>query len=156
MKLVDWLKKWNLDSLKLKLEFLEMELSFSDTEKDAAWELYIELITRITTQSLGDNQGDKVTALNSVFTVFGFTRECLKRHGRKCQNFAPIAITVLNQIIRPFTAKWHKVNLDNEGIPDKFDVEFRKDLLDTQTQLLHYTKLLGDIAEVKKDFTLLS
>ena len=52
MKLKDWLKKCNMTGLKINLKFLEMDFELRDQDKDAAWELYIELLTRIATQPL--------------------------------------------------------------------------------------------------------
>ena len=41
-----WLKRWGLDNLKLKTGFLEADLSIKDGDKEAAWKLYVELLTR--------------------------------------------------------------------------------------------------------------
>jgi len=73
MKLKSWLKQWKLEKLKIKAAYLEAEISFNDTDKKAAWELYIELLTRITTQHLEPADGDEQTALNSVFSLFKTT-----------------------------------------------------------------------------------
>ena len=75
------------------------------------WALYIELLTRITTQPLPTEHGDEETALDSVYSLFEITRAVIKEHGRDCINFTKIAIVVLNQVVRPFTAKWHRKNL---------------------------------------------
>ncbi|MGE6116540.1 hypothetical protein ACLHZU_10620 [Aeromonas salmonicida] len=56
-----------MKSLKINALFLEMEWSPSEPDKNAAWDLYIELLTRITTQKLEANQGDEQTALNPSF-----------------------------------------------------------------------------------------
>ena len=47
MRLKDLLSKWNLTSLKVTTPFLEMEWEPQDADRDAAWELYVELITRV-------------------------------------------------------------------------------------------------------------
>lgn len=65
-----WLKKWKMDSLKISIPYLEMEWKPKDSDKDAAWELYIELLTRITTQPLPFEHGDEKTALDSVYSPF--------------------------------------------------------------------------------------
>ncbi len=70
MKVKNWLKKWNLTSLKINAKFLELELNFSDTDKKAAWEMYVELLTRITTQRLSIKDGDELTALESIHSIF--------------------------------------------------------------------------------------
>ena len=50
-----------------------MDLSFNDADRDAAWELYIELVTRITTQSLDEDDGDEKSALDSIYKIFSLT-----------------------------------------------------------------------------------
>ena len=52
MKLRKWLENWDMTSLKIKAQFLEMDWAPQESDKNAAWEMYIELLTRITTQSL--------------------------------------------------------------------------------------------------------
>jgi hypothetical protein len=49
MKFRDLFEKWNLTGLKVKTPIMDMEWKPSDPDKDAAWDLYIELLTRITT-----------------------------------------------------------------------------------------------------------
>lgn len=50
-----------------------------DYDHNAAWELYIELLTCLATQSLDDEHGDEKTALNSIFSLFDITRQVLKK-----------------------------------------------------------------------------
>jgi hypothetical protein len=149
MKIKDWFNKWNFESLKINVEFLEMELSFTDTDKIAAWEMYVELLTRITTQELEDKSGDEQTALNSVFSLFGTTREILKSNGRSCVQFTKIAVIILNQKIRPFTAKWHKKSLNGAFENPKECKKFRKELKKLQVNLNNYTGMLSEIAGVE-------
>jgi len=149
MKWQEWLEKWSMTSLKIKTPFLEADWQPKDKDKDAAWELYIELLTRIATQPLPKEHGDEATALNSIHKLFSLTREIIKKHGRECIEFTKIAIVVLNQIVRPFTAKWHK-----ELIAGAFDDsqkcnEFKEELLKLQTTLRYYTKMLSDMAGVE-------
>ncbi|KKL96891.1 hypothetical protein LCGC14_1839980, partial [marine sediment metagenome] len=66
MKWFDWLKKWKMSNLKIKTPFLEMEWNPKNADKDAAWDLYIELLTRIATQPLKAENGDEEDALASV------------------------------------------------------------------------------------------
>ena len=140
MRLQDLFEKWNLTNLKVKTPIMEMEWQPSDPDKDAAWALYIELLTRITTQPLSDEDGIEKTALDSIYALFALTRETLKTYGRACIHFTRIAVIVLNQIVRPFTAKWHR--LSEQGAFD--DAEncnvFRQELRELQVQLLNYTK----------------
>ncbi len=149
MKLREWLEKWSMTGLKIKPPFLEMEWAPRDNDKDAAWELYIELLTRIATQHLHPDHGDEETALRSIYSLFGLTREVIKRQGRQCVEFTKIAVVILNQIVRPFTAKWHKLSIHKAfDDPKKCEV-FRKELGDLQVSLRNYTKMLADMAGVE-------
>ncbi len=56
---------------------------------------------------------------------------------------------VLNQIIRPFTAKWHKESLNGAfDVPEKC-AEFRSELKEIQVILTRYTQMLADMADVE-------
>jgi hypothetical protein len=149
MKFKNWLKKWNLSSLKINAEFLEVELTFDDLDKKAAWEMYVELLTRITTQPLKVEDGDEETALKSIYNLFPLTREILKIYGAGSISFAKIAIVILNQIIRPFTAKWHKLSIQGAFKEPSRCIEFRQELEELRGKLLTYARLLSDIAGVE-------
>lgn len=110
---------------------------------------YVELITRITTQPLDDATGDEETALNSVYQLFPITRDILKSKGRNAENFTKIAVIVLNQIIRPFTAKWHKKKLSGEFSNENECIQFRTELKQLQADLICYSRLLADMAKVE-------
>lgn len=149
MKYRDLFENWGLTKIKLNVGFAEAEFNAQPEDEEAAWELYVELLTRITTQKLDPEDGDEKTALASVFSLFKITREILKRKGRKCQNFTKIAVIVLNQVVRPFTAKWHKISLAG-GFEDVEKCnQFRSELSIIQEGLLHYTRLLASIAKVE-------
>ncbi len=149
MKWSEWLDKWSMTSLKIKTGFLDMEWKPNDKDKDAAWELYIELLTRITTQKLPEEYGDEKAALTSVYNLFPLTREIIHRNGRHCYEFTKIAIVVLNQSIRPFTAKWHKLSLAGAFENASQCKAFREDLNEIQKELIIYTKMLADMAGVE-------
>ena len=150
-----WLNKWHMSSLKINAKFLEMEWTPKDADRDAAWELYIELLTRITTQELPDDSGDEKSALDSIHKIFGLTRRIIKKNKRNCMEFSKIAIVMLNQVIRPFTAKWHKKSLNGFNEEDK--TAFRDELKELQKKLRIYTQMLGEMAGVEEvnDLTIL-
>ena len=56
---------------------------------------------------------------------------------------------MLNQVVRPFTAKWHKESLagafDDEAKRD----EFREELAALQDELRNYNRMLAEIAGVE-------
>lgn len=149
MKWEEWLDNWSMTGLKISAGFLEMEWKPKDADRDAAWELYVELLTRVTTQHLAPDDGDEMTALDSIHALFGLTRATLKHQGRHCNEFAKIAIVVLNQVVRPFTARWHR-----ESRAGAFDKpakrrKFRAELSNLQEQLRKYTRMLADMANVE-------
>ncbi len=149
MKLQKWLEKWDMTSLKINLKFLEMNWEPSTEDQDAAWELYVEMLTRIATQHLQPGHGDEETALESIHKLFDITRGILRTRGRECVTFSKIAIVVLNQVVRPFTAKWHKESLDKAFYDRAKCDEFRKELTLLQVELRKYTAALADIAGVE-------
>lgn len=149
MQLKDLFETWGLGKIKLSAGFFETEWQPQTADQDAAWELYVEMLTRIVTQPLPDEDGDEQTALNSVHSLFAVTREILRRHGRKSLQFSKVAIVVLNQIVRPFTAKWHKLALEEAFKNPARCQEFRQDLKELQLDLLIYAKALATIADVE-------
>ena len=124
-------------------------------DRKAAWDLYVEMVTRITTQPLDPEHGDEQTALDSVYSLFQTTREILLKQGPDCVVFAKIAIEILNQKVRPFTAKWHRKSL--KGAFDKSDecTKFRVELETLQEVLRAYTRTLAVLAGIE-DITYLS
>lgn len=149
MKIQDLFEKWNLTGLKVKTPIMDMEWKPSDPDRDAAWDLYVELLTRITTQPLSDEHGIEQTALESIHDLFGITRQTLKEHGRSCIEFTRISIIVLNQVIRPFTAKWHRKSEKGAFDSSEKCTEFREDLKVLQIKLRNYTGLLAELANVE-------
>lgn len=149
MKLEKWLKDQGLEKLRFTVPFLQAEFKLKEGDKRAAWELYVELLTRVTTQRLPVEDGDEETALNNVYSLFQITRDILKARGPHCAEFTKISVVVLNQTIRPFTAKWHKVSVQKGfKCPEKCK-EFRKELDDLREILCTYTRALSNMAEVE-------
>jgi hypothetical protein len=149
MKWSKWLENWDMTTLKIKAPFLEMEWNPSEPDKAAAWQLYVELLTRITTQALAMGEGDEKTALDSVYSLFPTTRSIIKDNGRECIEFTKIAVVVLNQKIRPFTAKWHQKSVSGGFADPAVCKQFRKELEELQVTLCKYTAMLSDMAGVE-------
>jgi hypothetical protein len=140
-----------------------------ERELEAAWEMYIELATRISTQALRGDEGILREALQSLHDLFSLTREILRRHGptvaRKKgdgeHSFAELAIYVLNYAIRPVLAKWHPLLEAHEASrPADASVveheaawdhaaELRAVLEDLRVNLLGYANLLAGVAGVE-------
>ena len=149
MKFSNLIEKWGMSSLKIPPSFLQMEWTSKAADKNAAWALYIELLTRITTQPLPTEHGDEKTALGSVYSLFAITREVIRENGPECINFTKIAIVVLNQVVRPFTAKWHRKSLAGDFENETERTIFREELATLQVELRKYSRMLADIAGVE-------
>jgi len=102
-----------------------------------------------------EGTGDEDTALTSIYNIFPITREILKNKGRQAESFTKVAIIVLNQIIRPFTAKWHKKKIEGAFANPTECENFRNELQILQNELICYSRLLADMAMVE-DLTELS
>ena len=139
-----------MTSLEINEAYLEMEWDPSKADYEAAWNLYMELLTFISTQVVDDISGTEGEALNSIYSIFPTIRSVIRSHGRVSREFTMIALLV-PKLVRPFLAKWHKVAL-NDGFAYRFTCdEFRKDLNELQVVLKKYTGMLGEIAGVKDD-----
>ncbi|MFC5636813.1 hypothetical protein [Streptomyces bullii] len=87
----------------------------ADAERSAAWELYLELVTRVSVEELEPDEGFLREALSSLYTFFTTTREILRRYGPDVApplapghvSFGILAVTVLNRVLRPLLAQWH-------------------------------------------------
>ena len=149
MTLEELLSNFRLSKIRIGPKWLAMEISYQEEDQNAAWELYVEMLTRIVTQPLPAEAGDEKTALDSIYSLFPTTREILRRRGRKTIKFSRIAIPVLNQIVRPFTSKWHKESLSGAWSDTKKRDVFRKELKALQEDLSNYNRMLADIADVE-------
>ena len=149
IKISELLAKFHLEKVKIGPDWANVELTLKSEDQDAAWELYVEMLTRIVTQPLPYNVGDDKTALDSVYSLFPITREILRRRGRSTVKFSMIAIPVLNQIVRPFTAKWHQESLAGAFDDDAKRREFRQELAALQEELRNYNRMLAEIASVE-------
>lgn len=148
MKWRDWLEEWGMTSLKIKAGFLEMEWKPTDPDRKAAWEMYVELLTRVTTQELLDADGDEATALTSIHDMFPLTRDILRSNYRS-NEFSKIAVVVLNQVVRPFTAKWHHASVQGAFKDPQQCAMFREDLRVLQIDLRVYSGMLAQMADVE-------
>jgi hypothetical protein len=105
---------------KLKKVFIHLPFNIGGAEwepdvkeREAAWSLFVELVTRVAIQPLHpeQEQGLLREALISLHSLFATTREILKAAGPDIgasrHSVGGIAIIVLNQGLRPFLSKWH-------------------------------------------------
>lgn len=140
------------------------EWEVDPTERNAAWSLYVELVTRIAVQPLEVDQGTVREALNSLYSLFGTTREILKEAGPTVgasrTSVGGIAIRVLNYGLRPFLSQWHPLLQDWEARrPSKIsskehevswseEEKIRQELAKLRNELEKYAIALAEIAGV--------
>lgn len=134
-------------AIQLPTKVLERTWQPTPADERAAWLLYTEMRTRIATQPLHYRSGDEATALKSLYDLFEFTRDILRKRETPCVHFAIISVFVVNIIIRPFTAYWHKRK--EAGLLANEDVrrDFRAQLPVLQDTLRHFQTFLGWLAE---------
>lgn len=138
-------------------------------QQTAAWEMYVELITRISVQPLGAEEGLLREALSSLYSLFGETRRILKQHGPGVARplsggevaFGILAVRVLNQLLRPLLAKWHpllqahEVSRPAEIAPSAHERswehhdELRRRIEEVRSEMLDYADLLAQVAGVR-------
>ena len=150
-----WLEIWKLDKLDRPViddQRLTEFWSPSEADRALAWDIYVELVTRITVQELKDDEGNSKTALESVYKLFPLSRECMKKHGVECANAATLVTIFLNTQVRWFTAKWHPLSEQIDEGSEKCEpskcAEFRTELRDIIQPTL---KLLSEALSVLAD-----
>jgi hypothetical protein len=96
-------------SLSLPFGIGKAEWESDPSERRAAWDLYVELVTRVAVDQTPIPAGGE--AIGSLYSLFSATRDILKSAGpdiaRSRESVGAIALAVLNRGVRPFLGKWH-------------------------------------------------
>ena len=149
----------------LDLKFIKISGTWepNNAERQAAWELYVELMTRIAVVPLQSGEGLLREALTSLYSLFATTRDVLRRHGHTVaepkpdgqHSFGYLAVVILNCAIRPLLARWHPLLEDWEAArpPGRSRAaheqawpraaELRAELDDTRAALAQWAALLA-------------
>ncbi|MEM0895388.1 MAG: hypothetical protein AAGJ79_00785 [Verrucomicrobiota bacterium] len=149
-------------------------LNLNESQVKAAWELYVEYSTRISTQALAPNMGSAREALSSLHSLFDTTRSVLRSYGpgvgQGQESIGPIAIRLLNEKVRPFLLVWHtnlsgfedaeimaqqaSIGSQHRHVVDEAKWESRADFYDDLNSLrkglVEYVDVLAAIAGVTK------
>ncbi len=158
--------------VKVALPFLDIEgdWEIDEIQRKAAWEIYVELITRVTVQELKPEEGLLREALSSFYSLFETTRNVLKKYGPaiaapanpKDTTLGHIAVGILNKVLRPLLTKWHPILKDYEDKkPESISVTeherkwgqadaLRKEITKIQQQLTSYADVLAEVSGVSK------
>lgn len=142
--------------------------TLDDKQRAAAWEMYVELVTRISVAELKPDEGLLREALASLYTLYGTTRQLLRKYGPSISqpkgkgkySFGYLAVVILNCVLRPVLAKWHPLledyeasrkegvsRLEHERKWEKAQ-ELRDVLNETRDILIPYVDLLAEVATV--------
>jgi hypothetical protein len=140
----------------------------TECERNAAWDMYVELVTRIPIAQVKPGESSLQVCLNSLYKLFGATREILRKYGPFVArprsegqiSFGYLSVKVLDIILRPFLVKWYPLLIDYESTR-KSSVsareherkwaryeELKKGLNDVRDALLQYAQLLARASEV--------
>lgn len=160
--------KAHLSEIKIVVpQFSELTFIVDDQARIVAWQLLIEITTRVSVQPLAPQEGLARDVLNSLYGVVATTREALKRHrpslrpssGRTVES---LAIMMINHELRPFLTKWHtrlqqyetnQAKTFGEAWPD--DGDFRAELGSVQANMITYIRGFGELAGIERLETLM-
>lgn len=139
-----------LVSVSLSFLGIKAEWKADPTERQAAWELYVELSTRVATQPLGADEGLLREALNSLYALFDTTRQILRKAGptvgAREKSVGGIAVQVLNKRLRPVLAKWHPELEHHESKrPEKMS------LREHERAWEHHDALRAELEQIRED-----
>lgn len=144
------------DSAYPSLQSADMAWTPNEEEKQAAWEIYVELVTRIPIAPLVDGEGILREALSSIYSLFQTARAILRSYGPAIAQSRPgsgrslsyLVVHMLNTILRPLLAKWHPLlKAYEETRPASVGVT------QYERQWERYTELRQQITLVGKDLT---
>jgi hypothetical protein len=139
-----------------------------EREQDAAWEMYVELVTRVSVADPLPTGGSLRESLASLYSLFTTTRSLLRSYGPAVArpkhggelSFGYLAINVLNYVLRPVLTKWHPMLLDWEHQRPAevaplvheadwvYAEELREVLRRVRAMLLEYSSVLAEISRV--------
>jgi hypothetical protein len=150
-----------LSEIKISVPHLsELRFTVDRESKVVAWKLFIETVTRVSTQPLPMQSGRVREALTSLYGLFQTTREALKS-ARPSQpvgdskTVEQLAIMMLNLDLRPFLTRWHPLlrtwEIGNQGVDDGAwpgNETCREELQAVQIRLLEYATGFAGLAGV--------
>lgn len=148
-----WLERWKLEDPGFDPERLREFWAPTKADQALAWDVYVELASRITTQELPDDEGNDKSALNSVYSLFELTRSAMHSHGRGCANAGTLLLTYLNRNVRDFTARWHRTSIEKDwkesGGTNPINLEFRAELRALRPLLSDLSSALSELADAR-------
>jgi hypothetical protein len=140
----------------------------NEKEAEAAWEMYVELVTRVAVVPLPGDEGLLRETLSSLYQLFDITRDILRRYGptvaqpKRGRNlsFGKIAVAILNGVLRRLLTTWHPrlqayelIRAADVSIADherkwEHAPALRADLEETRGVLRDYARYLAIVTDV--------
>ena len=141
--------------------FTDLTFAVTPSNEGVAWRLFVEAVTRISTQPLDQGTGVVREALDSHYALSQAVRTILLEARPTAgvgttQTVEHLAVGMLNVQMRPFMAKWHarlsewenaNPNVPESQWPD--DAQCRAELETMRLGLLDYIRGLGQLAGVR-------
>jgi hypothetical protein len=106
--------------------------SVSKEDREAAWELKVELSTRVSSVGLSKGIGCNTSALSSLHSLFDTWRSIARNGGVKSQKFLKHSKTYFDDNVRPFTSKWHAQLNDSAEQSEMFRGELEQLQIETR------------------------
>jgi hypothetical protein len=155
-------------SLNAPFASISGEWAVERAEQTAAWEMYVELATRVAVVPLSNDEGLIREALTSFHSLFTSTRQILRAHGPDIaklpstttdhgeHSFGYLATWILNGTLRPLLARWHPELGHWEALRDpntspraheqdwEYHNEARAEISQAQVVLLDYAWILAE------------
>ncbi|MDD1753468.1 MAG: hypothetical protein LUQ38_10330 [Methanotrichaceae archaeon] len=143
----------------------------TENERRAAWEMYVEMVTRIPVAYVKPEVGLLRISLSSLYKLFDITREILRKYGSSVArprderqlSFGYLSIKVLDLVLRPFVMKWHPMLAEYERTKKESDSpqdhekkwarynEFDKAMNEVRETMMQYANLLALASEVPEN-----
>jgi hypothetical protein len=141
-------------------QFSELRFAVTKDNKQVAWRLFVESITRVSGQSLTPDGGLVREALSSLYSLFATARDVLSqttpsRHTGDSPTVEHLAIAMLNNELRPLLSTWHPLlrswEQENTGRPESEwpdNAACRADIEAMRQRLMRYVAGFGELAGV--------
>ena len=134
-----------------------------ESEVKAAWEMYVEMVTRTPLGGFSSQEGSLREGLDSIYSLFDTTRGILRMYGPDVArpksghelSFGYLAVSMLNLVLRPLLTEWHpklrRWERDNPHMDEnewEGHSDFLNALTETKVKLQQYAGLFAAVADV--------
>jgi hypothetical protein len=143
----------------------------TENERKAAWDMYVEIVTRVPVAYVKPEIGLLRINLSSLYKLFDVTREILRKYGPSVGrprvegqlSFGYLSIKVLDLILRPFMMKWNPLLAEYERTktgsdsPQDYEKkwaryeEFNEAMKEVRETMMQYVSLLAWASDVPEN-----